>query len=56
MYGVLKSIGVHDLPGVTDHAQNDLGASGSVFKAVSIGLSPIMCTETINTAILNWGI
>ena len=56
MYGVLKSIGVRHRGCCTDHAQNDLGASGSVFKAVSIVLSPIMRTETINTAILNWGI
>jgi len=29
MYGVLKSIGVHDLQGLTDEVQNDLGAWGS---------------------------
>jgi hypothetical protein len=28
MYGVLKSIGVHDLQGMTDDPQNDLGALG----------------------------
>jgi hypothetical protein len=49
-------VGVHHRASMTDEVQNDLGASGSVFKAVSIRLSPIMRTETINTAILNWGI